>query len=143
MADLFTNIELSKKDGTIVNGGEALAGKIVALYFSAHWCPPCRQFTPVLKDFYKELEGEDFEIVFVSFDRSEPDLKAYLSECHGDWLHIPFGSDHIQELASKFDVNGIPELVVIKPNGDIITDDGSDDVLEKPPKQVLAEWKSA
>uniref|UniRef100_A0A1I7YEP7 protein-disulfide reductase n=1 Tax=Steinernema glaseri TaxID=37863 RepID=A0A1I7YEP7_9BILA len=143
MSELFANIGVNKPDGTLVNGGEALAGKTVALYFSAHWCPPCRQFTPVLKDFYEELEGEDFEIVFVSFDRSESDLKAYLAECHGDWLHVPFGSEHIQELAGKFGVNGIPALIVIKPNGDVITSDGRADVQNKSPKQALAAWKSA
>eukprot|EP00568_Trieres_chinensis_P004522 CAMPEP_0183308366 /NCGR_PEP_ID=MMETSP0160_2-20130417/21574_1 /TAXON_ID=2839 ORGANISM="Odontella Sinensis, Strain Grunow 1884" /NCGR_SAMPLE_ID=MMETSP0160_2 /ASSEMBLY_ACC=CAM_ASM_000250 /LENGTH=71 /DNA_ID=CAMNT_0025472203 /DNA_START=95 /DNA_END=307 /DNA_ORIENTATION=- len=26
--------------------------KAVILYFSAHWCPPCRAFTPVLSDAY-------------------------------------------------------------------------------------------
>ena len=26
---------------------------LVLYYFSAHWCPPCRQFTPMLKDFYE------------------------------------------------------------------------------------------
>ena len=28
---------------------------IICYYFSAHWCPPCRQFTPVLADFYKVI----------------------------------------------------------------------------------------
>lgn len=72
--------------------------KIVGLYFSAHWCPPCRQFTPILKDFHAELKESDadFEIIFVSFDRSESDLKKYLEESHGDWYHLPFGSEKIQ-----------------------------------------------
>ena len=28
--------------------------KYVALYFSAHWCPPCRGFTPLFADLYKQ-----------------------------------------------------------------------------------------
>ena len=71
---------------------------VVGLYFSAHWCPPCRQFTPVLADFHKELQEEDaeFEIVFVSFDRTEGDLKKYIAEAHGDWYNVPFGDEKIQ-----------------------------------------------
>lgn len=37
----------------MVATSEALDGKkAVALYFSAHWCPPCRSFTPVAAEWY-------------------------------------------------------------------------------------------
>ena len=52
--DLINGQTLVKADGSKVGASDALAGKaIVCLYFSAHWCPPCRAFTPVLKDFYE------------------------------------------------------------------------------------------
>merc|ERR1712188_352813 len=36
-----------RNDGSEVKYAE-LAGKTIAIYFSAHWCPPCRGFTPEL-----------------------------------------------------------------------------------------------
>ena len=51
--DSLTKQSLIKSDGTSVSAEAALEGKdLVLFYFSAHWCPPCRQFTPLLKDFY-------------------------------------------------------------------------------------------
>ena len=45
--------QLLRKDGAVVQADEALTDKkIIAFYFSAHWCPPCRLFTPVLAEFY-------------------------------------------------------------------------------------------
>ncbi|CAG9534187.1 unnamed protein product [Cercopithifilaria johnstoni] len=144
MADLFANITLKKADGTVKKGREALANKkVIALYFSAHWCPPCRQFTPVLKDFYEEVDDDQFEIVFVSLDHSEEDLNDYLKESHGDWYHVPFGSDEIEELKEKYEISGIPMLVVIKANGNVITKNGRADVSGKAPPQTLSSWLAA
>ena len=44
----------------------ALKGKRVLFYFSAHWCPPCRNFTPTLIEFYNTLknDGKNIELVF-------------------------------------------------------------------------------
>ena len=71
--DSLKGATLIKADGSKVAAEEGLAGKdLVLYYFSAHWCPPCRNFTPLLKDFYDEAEG--IEIVFVSSDRSPDDM---------------------------------------------------------------------
>ena len=49
------------------------------------------------QDFYGELEESgDFEIVFVSFDRSASDLSTYMNESHGDWYFIQHGDAKIQ-----------------------------------------------
>ncbi|CAG9534185.1 unnamed protein product [Cercopithifilaria johnstoni] len=144
MVDLFANIDLKKADGTVKKGIEALADKkVIALYFAAHWCPPCRQFTPFLKRFYEEVDDDQFEIVFLSLDHSEEDLNDHLKESHGDWYHIPFGSDEIETLRNKYEVPGIPMLVVIKADGNVITKNGRADVLGKAPLQTLSSWLAA
>ncbi|KAI1697238.1 thioredoxin-like domain-containing protein [Ditylenchus destructor] len=144
MAELFRNIPV-KRNGSdeTLNGYDALNGKLVALYFSAHWCPPCRKFTPVLKDFYEEVtSNEQFEIVFVSSDRNASDLQAYLNEAHGKWLYIPYGDKNIQTLGTKYGVSGIPVLAVVKPDGTAITLDGRSDVQNKAPNAAISAWKA-
>ncbi|CAD6198264.1 unnamed protein product [Caenorhabditis auriculariae] len=133
----LSGTQLERFDKTKVEADEALAGKVIALYFSAHWCPPCRQFTPILKDFYGDVE-DDVEVVFVSLDRSEDDLKSYMKECHGDWYHIPFGSPKIKDISAKYGVSGIPALIIVKADGTEITKNGRSDVQGgKSPKAVV------
>jgi len=57
------------------------------LYFSAHWCPPCRAFTPELAKFYKKMTDK-LEIVFVSSDEDEAQWAEYFAEM--PWLALPF-----------------------------------------------------
>ena len=48
------------------------AGKTIGLYFSAHWCPPCKAFTPKLVETFGAVKaaGKQFEMIFISSDRS-------------------------------------------------------------------------
>merc|ERR1712061_498213 len=137
--DVLKSLSLVKADGTKKPASEVFAGKdFICIYFSAHWCPPCRGFTPVLKDFYEEVEDEGVEIIFVSCDRSKADMISYMKESHGDWFGVEHGSKLKDELEEKYEVEGIPTLVVLEADGSLITSDGSGTVKPKGPKAIEA-----
>jgi len=118
-----------------------LKGKHVALYFSAHWCPPCRAFTPSLVKFRDENADKDFEIVFVSLDNSEGEKKTYIREMEMKWLTVPGArSKEAQALAERFQIQGIPALIVLGPDGSLVTENGREDVMSAP-DTALRKWK--
>jgi len=138
--DLFKGQELLKADGSKVSADSALKGKdYVCLYFSAHWCPPCRMFTPKLKEWYKEVQDKNVEIIFVSGDRSEKDMMDYMKESHGDWLATEHDSELSDKLNEKFEVSGIPSLVVLKGDGTLVTKGGRADVSQHG-KDAIEAW---
>jgi len=148
MSQLFAGKTLMRHDGDNFkeDSAKSLEGKVVAIYFSAHWCPPCRGFTPVLKDFYNELASTGkFEVVFVSSDKSPSDALSYMKESHGNWLYVPHGDAFVQELKTKYNVRGIPMLVIIKADGTLVDDDGRSPVQgkEEPSAEILNKWKAA
>lgn len=123
--------------GNAVDRGR-LADKLVGLYFSAHWCPPCKKFTPKLVDF-RDRHADDFEVVFVSSDRDEQAQLRYMETYDMKWPAVKYGPA-LQELAQRFGVRGIPTLIVLSPDGDVITQQGRRDVMTRP-SEALTEWK--
>jgi len=117
----------NKKRGFLIrNNGQKvpvseLVSKTVALYFSAHWCPPCQAFTPNLIQVYDKLmeRKEPFEIVFISSDRDQKGFEDYYSSM--PWLALPFGDKTKDHLQRTFNVQGIPTLIVIGPDGETVT----------------------
>ncbi|EER08395.1 peptide n-glycanase, putative [Perkinsus marinus ATCC 50983] len=105
---------------------------VVCLYFSAHWCPPCRQFTPMLKQFYQLARsvGMKIEVVFVSSDRSEAEMLDYFRTEHGDWLALSYSDrSQAQWLGQNFGVRGIPSLKVLNYDGESCVADGRSEVM--------------
>eukprot|EP00500_Bicosoecida_sp_ms1_P008290 CAMPEP_0203817442 /NCGR_PEP_ID=MMETSP0115-20131106/25631_1 /ASSEMBLY_ACC=CAM_ASM_000227 /TAXON_ID=33651 /ORGANISM="Bicosoecid sp, Strain ms1" /LENGTH=188 /DNA_ID=CAMNT_0050726369 /DNA_START=22 /DNA_END=585 /DNA_ORIENTATION=- len=96
----------------------------VGLYFSAHWCPPCRGFTPHLARAYKALRsnGRRMRVIFVSSDNSSGEFEGYLKE--QPWHAVPFTASQRRTLGSVFSVRGIPTLVLLRPDGTLLTSDG-------------------
>jgi nucleoredoxin len=100
---------------------ERLQGvRYLAVYYSAHWCPPCRAFTPDLVAAYRSLKAEhpEFELVFVSSDRNEKEMRGYMTEYDMPWLAVAFDRvDSTRALARPGHENGIPNLVFLDADG--------------------------
>ena len=114
------------KNGTVNRfDDEALEKKkLIALYFSAHWCPPCRKFTPQLVDYYNRVAPQhpEFEIIFVSNDRSQFGFETYLKEAQMPWPAIDFQKVANKAAINKYAGNGIPDLVLLDASGKVVSD---------------------
>mmetsp|Transcript_7246 Transcript_7246/g.21392 ORF Transcript_7246/g.21392 Transcript_7246/m.21392 type:complete len:5155 (-) Transcript_7246:1654-17118(-) len=131
---LMGNQLLTSVDAPPVPTKDALGeAEVIALYFSAHWCPPCRQFTPVLEQMYGALveSGKKFKIVFVSADQNEAGFRTYYGTM--PWLAIPFAEREIKSrLGTRFGIRGIPALILLHRNGGVLTKEGRSTVLKDP-----------
>jgi len=153
MATDFKGVELLKIDGTKAKGEVALKDKIVAVFFSAYFSRPCKEFTSVLKDFYDDMKksGQPFDVVYVSIDRTPEEAKDFMEELHGDWwfleVHSENGSKKKDEYKVKWNIVGIPAVVVVKANGNVINPNAVEEVEssqgDKTPAQIFEQWKAA
>jgi nucleoredoxin len=111
------NGEISPPDGT-----ELEKKKYVALYYSAHWCGPCRKFTPQLVEYYNRAAAAhpDFELIFVSSDRSRFGWETYIREMKMPWLAIDY--DQLAEMIAVRKLGGgsIPSLLVLDRESNVI-----------------------
>jgi len=114
---------------------------VLAYYFSAHWCPPCRKFTPILAELYNQwnANGKQIEILFVSSDQEEHQFREYFDTM--PWTAIPFRDPIIEKLGEKFQVEGIPTLAIVSKDGkeDKLHEDGYGDILSKKEK-AIEDW---
>merc|ERR1712037_923337 len=143
--------------GSTVEATTALQGKeLVLYYFSAHWCPPCRRFTPILAEFYKAASQLGVEIVFVSADQSEDAMFSYMKESHGDWFAIGHNSDLAEELNKKFKAQELTLTLTLTLTSTIVClllhpgggnpntgggDQGGQQVTSLKPAEAVGAWK--
>jgi len=113
------------RNGGLVHVDDAVLAnkKLIAFYFSAHWCGPCRKFTPRLVEYYNRVVAEhpEFEIVFYSHDRSPADFESYVREANMPWPAIDFAKLKGKEALTKNAGNGIPSLVLVDASGNVIS----------------------
>ncbi|XP_065183774.1 nucleoredoxin-like [Sycon ciliatum] len=147
LAKLLGNVllESSKTRKEVPTASLAGEGKVIGLYFSGQWCPPCKAFTPVLLAFYHAFKtsserGELLDVVFISSDRNKESFHEYYSEM--PWHAMPYECrEKKAELTRKFRITGIPSLVLVDgQTGKVISTSGRNIVAADPEAKKFP-WK--
>ena len=114
--------------------------KFIAIYFGAHWAPPCRLFTKTLTEFYGETnkDKKQVEVVFVSLDGNNDAFERNYAEM--SWLAVPYEDEKLKSmLKQRFAINSIPTMVIVDGQGNQVTFDGRKDI-QKDPSECLKWW---
>lgn len=144
--------DLERVVGTTLLKGEetvqteaALGGiDLVLLYFSAHWCYPCRLFTRTLSHFYSSASSQplQLQVIFVSCDQDLLTFQAYSRPM--PWLAVDYAEKGRRErLCKDFNATCVPKLVLIGRDGTFRSDSCRGDVETMEVGPVLEKWSTA
>jgi thiol-disulfide isomerase/thioredoxin len=112
--------ELGKDiDGNAVTISEH-RGKVVIVSFWASWCGPCRKELPVLAGVAKKVGPEHLKLIAINYqDQLRPfnQVAAVLKT-----LPITVLRDSNNKAARKYQVRGIPRMIIIDRSGKVAAD---------------------
>lgn len=112
-APKFSVVDLDGK--TLDNGNTKEA--VTVLDFWASWCAPCKEELPIYQALFEKYKGSKVNFMAVSVDRYKEEAEAFLKDEKYDF---PVAHDTAEtKMAAKFEIEGIPTIVVIGPCGRI------------------------
>lgn len=93
-------------------------GKVIIIDLMAGWCYWCK---PQMAELEKIQEEKGNEIVIISIDVEKSETSEDVINAFGDYVDKwTFLMDvHEEDVSSKYNVYGIPKLVIVDINGDI------------------------
>ena len=96
---------------------DQLKGKVVMVNFWATWCPTCKAEMPQWQKFYDAHKAQGFELIAVSIDEDEDELKKQAKQ---RGFSFPMAWRFDDKTDDNFgDIIGTPTLFVVDKNGKI------------------------
>ena len=95
-------------------------GKLVLVDFWASWCGPCKAEMPNVTAAYRKYHRKGFEIVGLSFDQDKDAWVKAIKDWDMPWIHLSDLKYWESVAAGVYSVNGIPDNLLIDPQGTIV-----------------------
>lgn len=99
-------------DKWLVGGAPDMKGKVVLVDLWATWCPPCRDLIPELNDLAAKFKDD---VVVIGISDEKPETVTKFLKTTSAKYHV--GVDPKQRVLKALDVQGIPHVLVITPDG--------------------------
>jgi thiol-disulfide isomerase/thioredoxin len=95
-------------------------GKVVIVSFWASWCGPCRKELPILANIAKKVGPDHLKVISINF-HDEPKPFRIIADAMKT-LPITILKDSSGKAARKFEVRGIPRMIIIDRDGKVAAD---------------------
>lgn len=121
VGEKFRDLEEPDPDGNPHKLSEYVGqGKWVLVDFWASWCGPCKAEMPNVTAAYKKYHSKGFEIVGLSFDQDKDAWVRAIKEWDMPWIHLSDLKRGGSVAAGVYSVTGIPDNLLIDPEGTIV-----------------------
>jgi peroxiredoxin len=94
-------------------------GKVVLVNFWATWCPPCRREMPSMQRAWKQLKGENFEMLAINVGEDEDTIFGFTFST-GVELTFPILLDRDAQVIKAWPVIALPTSFIVDPQGRIV-----------------------
>ena len=122
----FSTVDLNGKPISL----QQYRGKVVLLDFWAVWCGFCTLEMPNVKRVYDTYRDQGFDVIGISLDIDEAELREYLKKNNVPWRQIYSGEVWDDPIAQQYKVTGVPEPWLIARDGALISTDARGAALE-------------
>lgn len=111
--------------GTTVDGKKldstGAKGSALLVHYWATWCEPCKEDMAVIRQMQAKYGARGFQVVGVSLDSSEEDVKQFLAANRLAWPQLYEDGGLDSRYAIEMGVLTLPTMILVGPDGKVIS----------------------